>query len=1147
MYRDFVRIGALAVAFLAAVAQVAAGQTNTWIELSPTPVRRWNPASFTDCTTTEVTANPEGRAYSGTAYGNGQIFYWGGGHASYPANDVDLYDIAANRWTPDSRPPECLAPCCTGSSDKCDNYPVGCSGTLAPYSSSCLVGSCTILGGTGASKTAFRCSGGTRGGLLCTQSSDCPGGGTCSVGIPTPGSTCATCRPYTEHSYQHQAYNPLRGKFMLYAFSGTYEWDPSARAWTWLGAPPPESGDQSNRMLIWDPLRSRMLFLQTGGGSSGVYVFDYGTNTWSQIDSYVPTSAWQAIFGSWDASAGRFVIATNASGSVNWYVYDAGLTGAAAWREVSATAPADVKSFCPGGATRPCFTSGITYDATNRRTIVLTQDPGNLLALWTYDPVADRWQKVPTSGGTGAIDPSGYPNTLQYDPETASLFLIDRVSFWSNNAGGTVRTMKITLDLGNPLPTTPPVTGTLSPTRTASAAPTNPAPPPPTPTGGTPGTCTGRVLQVGPGRTYTKPSQAAAEVQTNDCVYIDAGTYANDVARWPASAENVTIKGLNGMVKLTVTDGVVYGSKGIWVVDGANTTIENVEFSCATSRTNNDNCSGILAGDENDAGIRLEAPGLTVRNCIFHDNDNGILGGPNTSSPIGDVLIENSEFFRNGFGDGYSHNLYLNKNNASLTFRYNYSHGAIAGHNLKSRAAKNYLLYNRIMDETNGVTSCTDPGTCSASAEVDLPCGGLGYIIGNLIEKGPNADSRDVIKFAAELSSPSCQQPADPTQELYAVNNTLVSDYSGSAYFIRGFGAAPLLWAKNNIFWGNGTPITWPSGGSLVQASNVTADPKLLSPSTYDYHLTAASSVAINHGVAPGTDAHGYALAPMMQYLYNRKSGTRPTNGALDVGAFEYAAAVTPFATPTITPTNTPTPAAVWTATPSHPGYCSSGQLEAVYPVAESVDDGAVRAEGTDYNALVTSDPVPDGYANYYKFAIRKNVNGRYVVALVEWRWNTSVRPDGSRWPAGTQVVGAYLRPYWVGGGTGTSDLAFEWHAWPPPAALSASDWTRDPAVAGDPTFAGTTGMPAAKGRQTVALSNAGTNVNLGGYTGVRMNVADVTAPAVGEENSVGARPRDYQTSSGDQSTQLVVCYVPGVSAAPTATPVPRPTPPRLF
>jgi Kelch motif len=1133
------------------VAPVGA-QTNTWQVLSPTPSILWEPSSFTDCTRTVTLANPPGRAYTGSVIGDGRIYYFGGAHHSYPGNDMVIYDIATNRWVDDPQQPQCMHPVCPdpsggpGPADY-DNYPSLCTPPAGgQYDSSCLRGSC--YAGSAIYKPALRCKGGSRDGLLCATDADCSAGsqffpgtsgsGICRVGIPTPGVVCTDCRPYAEHTYQRQAYNPLRHKELFGMLSGTWEYDYATRAFTWLGVPPPTgNADTASRLQMWEPIGQRMLFFTVGGKQYGVYQFNYTTNAWSLVDSYLPLANAQAEpWAAWDAQVNQFVIAFVQSPNSRWFLYDPRLTGASAWREITSNVPSDMKTaYCPtGGNTFPCFTSGITFDATNQRTIVLGQDGdpsgGRVFVLWAYDAAANTWQKVTTSGGSGVIDPSGYPNNFHYDAGSASLYVIDRVGYWSfgpGGAAGAVRTMKITLNLGNPLPT-----------NTPGNTPT------PTPT------CAGTVRRVGPGRTYSKPSQAAAAVQSNDCVYIDAGSYPNDPSRWPASASNVTIRGVDGMVKLTVTNGDLTtgmgpdGSKGIWVINGDNTTVENIEFSCATSRVSNPNCSGVLVGDGNDAGIRLQAAGLTIRNCIFHDNDDGILGGPNVSGTAGDVVIENSEFFRNGFGDGQTHNLYLSSHNRSLTFRYNYSHGAITGHNLKSRAATNYILHNRIMDETNGVTSCSDPGYCSASVEVELPCGGLNYVIGNVIEKGPYADAADMIKFAAELASPSCPQPPNPTQELYVINNTMVNDFGGTTYFVRGFGTAPLLWAKNNIFWGAGTTINWPAGGTLVQASNVTADPKLLSRVTYDYRLTAGSSAAINHGIDPGLDARGYDLAPTMHYVYDRSSITRPSAGALDVGAFEYVAGTTAFPTPTSTPVNTATPPPTWTATPSGPVYCSAGQLEAVYPIASSGDDGIVRKNGANYQSLGSPYQETTSYADYIDYVIRKNTGSGYRVDLVAWRWNTARRPDGSAWPAGSTVVGAMLRPYWAGAGSGPRQLVAEWNNWPAP--LNATNtWILTSPGAGDPTFGAAFGKPTAAGRQTITLSNADTNVNLNGYTGIRLMVSDGTPPATNEDNTTPVTPWDAQSSGGDRSTQLVICYVPG-SGGPVATPtlsVATPTP----
>ena len=55
--------------------------------------------------------------------------------------------------------------------------------------------------------------------------------------------------------------------------------------------------------------------------------------------------------------------------------------------------------------------------------------------------------------------------------------------------------------------------------------------------------------------------------------------------------------------------------------------------------------SGCRVLDKNGAGIRQEGSNLTIRNCYFHDNENGILSGKN---PASEILIEKAEF-ANGF------------------------------------------------------------------------------------------------------------------------------------------------------------------------------------------------------------------------------------------------------------------------------------------------------------------------------------------------------------------------------------------------------------------------------------------------------------------------------------------------------------------
>jgi hypothetical protein len=149
------------------------------------------------------------------------------------------------------------------------------------------------------------------------------------------------------------------------------------------------------------------------------------------------------------------------------------------------------------------------------------------------------------------------------------------------------------------------------------------------------------VLRVGAKRELKRPSAATQIARDGDIIEIDAGTYDGDAAIW--RQHRLTIRGVGGRAHLRANGAHAEG-KAIWVIKGNDTTIEAVEF------------SGAKVSHRNGAGIRLEGASLTVRDCFFHDNENGILTGAN---PASDIVVEHSEFAHNGFGDGYSHNLYI--------------------------------------------------------------------------------------------------------------------------------------------------------------------------------------------------------------------------------------------------------------------------------------------------------------------------------------------------------------------------------------------------------------------------------------------------------------------------------------------------------
>jgi hypothetical protein len=354
----------------------------------------------------------------------------------------------------------------------------------------------------------------------------------------------------------------------------------------------------------------------------------------------------------------------------------------------------------------------------------------------------------------------------------------------------------------------------------------------------------GRVLRVGPTQTYKVPSAAAAVAKDGDTIEIEAGKYSGDVAVW--SANRLTIRGVNGMAHLAA-NGNSAQQKAIWVIKGNDTTVEQIEF------------SGCRVPDHNGAGIRLEGKGLVVRHCCFHDNENGILTGAN---PESDILIEYSEFHHSGYGDGYSHNLYIGQVR-SFTLQFCSSHHSKTGHLVKSRAQTNFILYNRLMDEQDG----------SSSYVIDLPNGGRSFIIGNLLQHGRRAENGIAVSYAAEGAK-------NTIQELYVVNNTCINERQPSGSFFRVAGKPTTVRLVNNLVTGSKNMLTGP--GETVN-NLVTDKPGFVDATHYDYRLTPQSP-ALQTGVDPGK-AGDFSLTPAFYYRHPLGADPRSKDEKLNIGA----------------------------------------------------------------------------------------------------------------------------------------------------------------------------------------------------------------------------------------------------------------------
>jgi hypothetical protein len=363
-------------------------------------------------------------------------------------------------------------------------------------------------------------------------------------------------------------------------------------------------------------------------------------------------------------------------------------------------------------------------------------------------------------------------------------------------------------------------------------------------------------LKVGPGKTYAKPCQAVAAAQAGDLIEIDPGVYQNDFCL--INTSNLTIRGVGATRPHLQATVLIPNGKGIFVVPSGvgPVTVENIEF------------SGAKVSDNNGAGIRMQGASLTVRNCYFHDNQNGILSGGTADY---EVTIEGSEFAGNGnAGSGYEHNIYIGGGCKSFTFDHSYTHHAKSGHNLKSRCDVNHIRYSRLMDEATG----------SSSYVIDLPQGGRSYLIGNLIQQGPQAENTSTI------ISYKCESATNPELELYVVNNTIVNDNAKTTTKFVRVCQGNTVAVINNLFVGPGAPVEF--SGSYTDSGNLQpSSPGLMDQAAYDYRLTA-SSPAVDQGVDPGSGG-GVSLTPTQQYVHPLGVQPRPKAGALDVGAYELA------------------------------------------------------------------------------------------------------------------------------------------------------------------------------------------------------------------------------------------------------------------
>ncbi|MFH7044208.1 hypothetical protein ABT392_18100 [Paucibacter sp. JuS9] len=338
---------------------------------------------------------------------------------------------------------------------------------------------------------------------------------------------------------------------------------------------------------------------------------------------------------------------------------------------------------------------------------------------------------------------------------------------------------------------------------------------------------TGRTLRVGPERELQTPAAAAAVARDGDRIEVDAGAYPGDVAVW--TQRDLRLVAVGGRVELFAA-GQAAEAKGIWVVRAEGFEVRGFDF------------IGAQVPDRNGAGIRLEQGSLLVQDCLFRNNENGILTGNDASLRL---TVRDSEFAFNGAGDGLSHHLYAG-NIARLEVSGSYFHHALIGHLLKSRAQVNDIRYNRLTDETGG----------RASYELNLPNGGLAYVIGNIIQQTASTENPNLISYGEEGYR-------WPRNALYLVNNTLIDERRGGSLLRVASGSVELT-AVNNLLAANRSLDASASG--TFRNNTVIVPAELVSPATADYRLKRHSRLRGSAVQLPAQD--GVPLMPQGEYRH---------------------------------------------------------------------------------------------------------------------------------------------------------------------------------------------------------------------------------------------------------------------------------------
>lgn len=298
-------------------------------------------------------------------------------------------------------------------------------------------------------------------------------------------------------------------------------------------------------------------------------------------------------------------------------------------------------------------------------------------------------------------------------------------------------------------------------------------------------------ITVGPTQYYKTIQAGIGAAHQGDTIAINPGSYGCATI----NKSNLTLVGTAGGVNVT---GTACQSKGLFVVQASNTTVQNITF------------TGAKVSDGNGAGIRMQGTNLTVLNSVFNTNQDGILTDANTASTL---TVKNSSFTHDGAcvsSSGCAHGIYAG-HIAKLDVENSTFNDTQAGHSIKSRANATVVIGNTIKDGTTGTSSYS----------IDVPNGGAVTITGNTIQKGAKStNSMAAIAMGEEGNT-------NAAGTMLIANNNFQNDLSKTQSFIWNSTGNAALVVSGNVLTGYAT--TTLKGAGTVSSPTTTMKMSALS------------------------------------------------------------------------------------------------------------------------------------------------------------------------------------------------------------------------------------------------------------------------------------------------------------------------------